>query len=237
MIYTEQISSLRNLYELLNLGDTVPFPITNNIFTTLIKKGFNVQNIKHQTDLFADLTIDNISREKLNHYNIIADCLYDIFELPSPKFSTIFFDMPHRPFIFDKYGNYNLEDANNPFRYPAHHKFSANTLLKYIDLILENDPNAVIILQADHGLHGLPVDLTMDEITRIFNCTEEEAVALWNQVMCAIRLPNELTTEETIKILSDPRNISRFLINNFVGENYDYIPYEFKQTVTGPERN
>ena len=138
--------------------------------------------------------------------------------------------MAHYPFVFDEKGNYNPKIRTNLNKYRGHHAFSAKRLLKYIDIILENDPDAVIMLQGDHGLHKVEMERIMDA----FFCTSEEAEALWNQVMSAVRLPEELMTSETEQILSDPRNISRYLINHFVGQNYEYIPAQYVQTYEGP---
>jgi len=144
--------------------------------------------------------------------------------------------MSHIPFCYDEFGNYDTEDAANPAKYPAHHTFSAKTLLKFINIILENDPDAVIVLQADHGLHCLPDPSIwgIDKVLDAFSCTSEEAAALWNQVMSAVRLPKERVTPETKLILSDPRNMSRYLVNNYVGNNYEYIPYQYRQIFRGP---
>ncbi len=88
----------------------------------------------------------------------------------------------------------------------------------------------MIVLQADHGLHML----TIDDFVKEFGCTEAEALALWNQVMSAVRLPEGAMTPQIQQILSDPRNISRYLINEYVGRNYEYIPAGYRQVYTGP---
>jgi hypothetical protein len=123
-------------------------------------------------------------------------------------------------------------------KYPAQHAFSVNILLNYVDMILENDPDAVIVLQGDHGLHGLQrgdQHFPREEAKRLLNVTDEELPAIWNHVISAIRLPRGKMTQETQEILSDPRNISRYLINEYVGQNYEYIPSRFKQTYALPE--
>ncbi len=124
-------------------------------------------------------------------------------------------------------------------RYPAHHAFAVKALLKYVDMILEQDPDAVIVLQADHGLHGLAMHIgySPEEAREMLNATPEEMEAIWNQTMSAVRLPAERDTPQTREILSDPRNISRYLINEYVGQNYEYIPSQYRQVFVGPEPN
>jgi len=237
--HVENVSSLRNLIDLLSsiapLPNTMYRPI-RNIFIHLNARGFESVPVEGVIDLFAKHDIDSRSRNRLESYNRRADCLYDVLMKPSPRFVIVDFSMAHYPFLFDEKGNMITAGADDPMRYPAHHTFSVNTLLKFVDLILENDPEAVIILQADHGLHSLPWQIGVEGVMELFSCTAEEAVSIWHSVMSAVRLPDELMTPETERILSDPRNISRFLVNNFVGENYDYIPYEFRQIFKGPER-
>jgi hypothetical protein len=86
-----------------------------------------------------------------------------------------------------------------------------------IDEILERDPDAVIVLQGDHGLHGN----SEAEITDTFG---KDAVApIWNQVMSALRVPEKYQNGDETYALENPLNMSRYLVNAFVGRNYRYI--------------
>ena len=232
----ETISFFNTVSKLQYLVDLVhnisPLPGSSYMrkrFLELRHKDFISMDVERKIDLFIDLEIDTTSREHLGGYNRLADCLLDTLARPSPRFTLVDFSMAHNPFYFDESGNFIEEGADNPKRYPAHHAFSAKTLLKLLDLIFEHDPNPVIVLQADHGLHGLPTQMTEKEISDFFSCAIEQVPALWHHTMSAIRLPLEHMTQEAKQILSDPLNISRYLVNNFVGENYDYIPRQFKQ--------
>jgi hypothetical protein len=230
-------SSLRELVNLLSMVSPTPESVNlnwrgRNYFDELITRNFAFTETEQVIDLFADLQIDDSDISRLQTWNRRADSLYDILMRSSPRFVIFNFNMPHRPFYYDEFGNYDAVGANDPSRYPAHHKFCAKTLLKYIDLILESDPDAVIVLQADHGLHRQE----REDIMEMFSVTADEALALWHSVMSAVRIPSEAKTPDTLLVLSDPRNISRYLINNYVGQNYDYIPYEFRQIFRGPDR-
>ncbi|MCL2019405.1 MAG: hypothetical protein FWG70_06540 [Oscillospiraceae bacterium] len=237
--YINEISNLRGLFELIGITEFLPESVTLRLFNKLMTMGFVQEDVlSHGFDLYTELelTANEESRRLLTSYNYIAESILASMMQTRPRFTTIVHNMPHRPFVWDENGNHNEEDADNPLRYPAHHKFSADVLLKYIDMILEDDPDAVIVLQADHGLHGLLQFYTTEELMEIFSCTEEETKALWNSVMSAVRIPVEQMTPEVVEILQDPRNISRWLVNTYVGENYDYIPPEFKQEFKGPEK-
>ena len=235
--HVNKISSLQNLVDLLSMLSPLPNSMSSVFrqhFNKLNTNNFISTDVPQVLDVFGDLSDNSSNKALIKNLNVQANALYDVMNLPYEKFTIINYTMPHRPFVYDENGNYDANDADNPQRYPAHHLFSAKTLLKYIDLILEHDPKAIIVLQADHGLHGIDNMGGIDALIDTFSCSEEELVALWNQVMSAVRIPDEHKTSETIAILSDPRNISRWLINTFVGWNYDYIPIEFKQVYKGP---
>ena len=73
-------------------------------------------------------------------------------------------------------------------------------------------------LQADHGLHGCK-EIALKE------AFGEDAVAaeLWNQVFSAIRVPDQYKNGEEHYAYENPLNISRYLVNSFVGRNYKYL--------------
>jgi hypothetical protein len=233
--FVNQVGSFQNLVDLLHLISPTPrsrAPELKQVFRNLNSMAFTNTDIERRADLFGKTALDETSLRELEIVNRTADALLDTLDGPTPRFMLMDFWFAHRPFHFDRTGVFNVIDADNPWRYPDHHIFSTRVLVQFIDMILDADPTAVIVLQSDHGLHGL----TMEEIIETFGCSEDEAVALWNQVMSAVRLTEEMNDAETEAILSDPRNISRFLINTFIGENYQYIPPQFRQTFEGPQR-
>ena len=241
LAHIEYVSNLQNIVDLLSKMTILPDSLNPTIrayFRGMIKREYDSISVDRKNEWFANLSAGSSERGKMlfEYFNWGADALYDVLLHPAPKFVLFDIGVAHQPFEFDELGNHISEDGKNPMRYPAHHSFSAKVLLMYIDLILEHDPDAVIVLQADHGLHGLPGQIGVEGVMELFSCTAEEAVSIWHSTMSAVRLPDELMTLENEKILSDPRNISRFLVNNFVGENYEYIPYEFRQIFRGPER-
>lgn len=76
----------------------------------------------------------------------------------------------------------------------------------------------MIVLQADHGLHGTGEGL----IKETFG---EDAIAaeLWNQVFSAVRVPEQYQNGEERYAYENPLNISRYLVNRFIGRNYEYL--------------
>ncbi len=137
-----------------------------------------------------------------------------------PQFNLLMSIMFHDPYIFDENGkrleSYVLEDANN---YHGQHIYAAKVLLNMIDKILEKDPDAVIILQADHGLNAhyeWELDLS-------FGKGQYDLLELRNSTMSAIRIPENFRNGDEGYAIRNPLNISRYLINRFVGKNYEYL--------------
>ena len=97
-------------------------------------------------------------------------------------------------------------------------------------MILEVDPDAVIVIQADHGLHGN----TEEDFKKAFG-PDADPIELWNSTMSAIRVPEKFRTGEEHYAMENPLNISRYLVNSFVGRNYDYLEGEGTETPAGRE--
>ena len=89
--------------------------------------------------------------------------------------------------------------------------------LDRIDEILESNPDAVIILQSDHGFHAPAVqEFLLEE-----GYSEAKIVELMHSVFSAVRIPERYGG--LIEPIA-PLNISRELVNRFVGHNYELLP-------------
>ena len=134
-----------------------------------------------------------------------------------PKITIVQDYTPHFPYKYDEDGNL-LNESMDPGDYYSQHIWSEKVLLTMIDTILDANPSAVIVVQSDHGLHGN----TEKEFIDAFG-ENTDAADLWNNTISAIRVPDEYSFGEEEYIYNSPLNISRWLINNYVGRNYDYI--------------
>jgi hypothetical protein len=131
-------------------------------------------------------------------------------------------------FYLDENGNYYREPLDDPLDvhlYLPQHKYTVKQMIAQIDVIIENDPNAVILLQADHGIHcygnkNFPFDFEAMS-ARGYNL--EDQLNLNLHVMSAVRIPPQYGK---LSQSLDPLDIARYLVNNFVGKgNYDYLYY------------
>lgn len=154
---------------------------------------------------------------KINY--ALVESLYDAIHSPdisAPKFVIVHDFLAHYPFDLDENGN-KVTDDKSIWSYPGQHTYAGKVLVNLIDMVLEADPNAVIVLQADHGLH----EMTLDQITQAFGA--DAALDIWNSVFSAIRVPEQYLNGDEHYALSNPLNLSRYLINSFVGLNDSYL--------------
>lgn len=164
----------------IKLGDILLGGIANS----LIDKIFEYKAPRHSlTTLYSDepelLRTSNYAMRYSTLINSTYDMLHSM-EIDDPKFVIIHEMMAHYPFCFDENGNIK-NDQYDLSSYVEHHAFSAKILTFLIEMILEADPQAVIVLQADHGLHGYSEEYLIQEFG-----SEDAALDIWNNVFSAI---------------------------------------------------
>ena len=154
----------------------------------------------------------NPLQEKLFYRQLI-----DSFSISSPKI-LVYAQFTHEPFgtqwDWEDRHRYTLYDL-----YMHNHFHSAKMMLNQIDLVLEHNPNAVIVLQADHGVHLVRAQKLL--VSRGYS--DEEILEMNYSTISAVRIPEQYGgLDEPL----NPLNISRELVNRFVGENYELLPIE-----------
>ena len=109
------------------------------------------------------------------------------------------------------------KDHAPPYLYPLAYEEIVRKMFDIIDAIIEKNPGAVIVLQSDHGLHLQ----TTQEYLLEQDYPLELVFELIYSVFSAVRIPPQYGgLDEPIA----PLNISRELVNRFVGENYELLP-------------
>jgi len=149
-------------------------------------------------------------------WNINA--LIEIFESPQPRMTIIHDLKAHVPYILAEDGSVLSRTKNEKtdiYNYPPQHRFTRNYLIALVDLIIANDPDAVIVVQADHGLHNSSPEQILSS-----GGTEEEVRLIYNQTMSAVRIPDKWGG---LDAPLDPLNITRVLVNRYVGQNYELL--------------
>jgi len=153
--------------------------------------------------------------EAFAHEDMLLRALVDTFEIPSPKFviTTPFFTHRTSWNWFHPQGG----APSNPFAddgYITSHRYSAAAMLNMIDIILANNPYAVIILQSDHGFHTEDVHTALRQI----GTNDYDLFELVHSTLSAVRIPERYGGLDTPIA---PSNIARELVNRFVGHNYE----------------
>ncbi len=89
-----------------------------------------------------------------------------------PCFTVVYFKCPHAPFVFDREGNevpYEYQkDYKNKKYYLDQLIYLSGRLQKVCENIVANDPDAIIVLQSDHG-HRFVDNITWLDMTNVLN--------------------------------------------------------------------
>lgn len=146
--------------------------------------------------------------------------LYDSLSIKSPKFVYVSNLISHDP--YDKI--YVIEGQENPspdnpyavdLLYMPQYKYAAKVMLNKIDMIIERNQDAIIIIQGDHGIHSYGHQYLINE-----GFPESQILEMLHSVISAVRIPPQYgILDEPL----NPLNISRLLVNKFVGENYTIL--------------
>ena len=109
------------------------------------------------------------------------------------------------------------EDRSRFDLYPHAYDIIVRNMFNRVDRILRDNPDAVIVLQADHGIHQPDAQRALLDA----GVSMEEVWELAYSVFSAVRIPEMYgSLDEPIH----PLNVSRVLVNRFVGENYALLP-------------
>jgi len=145
--------------------------------------------------------------------------LNETMEIDNQKFVFVDFKLNHDPFTFDMNGNIIDESIQyNANYYLGNYIYSTYLLVDMIEFIRNNDEDAVIIVQGDHGLHTVEDDVMFN----MFSTDIKGAQEMRNSVIGAYYIPDKFKNGDEV-YLSNPLNISRYIVNNYIGENYEYI--------------
>ena len=213
------------------------FPLTYNLQNNLQRQrlmtGELAQLLALTTPLFmfldqeATLSVDTMffpmpsHSERLPDFSSVYEMrlyrnLIDSFSVSSPKFVFNLVPFTHVNW-WHLHDPGSRTDHTRYYLYPAAYSYAHNVLLNAIDMVLDENPEAVIVIQSDHGFHS---SITISRLLEL-GYTHEQLIELQDSVFSAVRIPSQYGG---LDAPIAPLNISRELINRFVGENYELIP-------------
>ena len=141
------------------------------------------------------------------------------FETDNNRFVFVDFRLAHEPYTFGYNGNiYDELYQYSLDAYLSNYIYSSYLLVETLEYIKNNDEDAVIIVQGDHGIHTKEDE----EIINYFNVDNEGVQEIRNSVISAMYIPDKYKNGDE-EYLDNPLNISRYLVNNYVGDNYEYL--------------
>ena len=151
--------------------------------------------------------------------SILKDLDYNYKIDSNSKFTFVNFKLNHFPLSFDEKGNLlDEEEVENLDNYLGNYIYSTYLLVDILNFIKDMDSDAIIVVQGDHGIHTIKNNIIMDSFdTDIYGVQE-----IRNSVINAVYVPEKYRNGDE-KYLGNPLNISRYIVNNFVGDNYKYI--------------
>ena len=157
----------------------------------------------------------------------LKDCWMQAQE--QPTLTVSYFVSPHAPFLFDESGKATCPDAYYDWRIPelylAKLEYTNQVILEAVDQIQRHDPDAVILLQADHGART-PGQL-VNEFGGPWFDTEEE-IPYMQSVLCCAYVP-----EENVSVSGETCiNATRKVFSSVFGLNLP--PLEVPQNYTIP---
>ena len=199
-----------NLIQLLTL--TTPLSIFSNQLIFLETQHFPVPQ---HTEVVDSLVGHLNAGHERQLYRFLIDSLNNpLHQSPRFMFITHYFTHTHNSWLWSDLPWHEMSTIEG---YPLCFEYAALTMLNSIDFILEENPNAIIVLQSDHGFH--PNTDWNDLRNLVYD--EYTLLELSTSVFSAVRIPSQYGgLDEPL----NPLNISRELVNRFVGENYTLLP-------------
>ena len=216
ILIVRQLANLGSLADLMLIA-TPLFLIKNQIngiISAIYYRYLNIESVRESNIDKNKIYGDFYGGDKW-HINALSE----IFNNTRPQLTILHDLKAHYPFILTEDGSFisRIKNENlDIYNYPTAHRYVQSYLVALIDLILVNDPEAVIIIQADHGLHS---SYSQEQILSSGG-TEDEVRLIYNQTMNAVRIPDKWGG---LDAPLDPLNITRVLVNRYVGQNYELL--------------
>ena len=222
------------VYDISNINDKCRVPYfegyqsSKKIYHDMVKiqldlflENYDLNYLKHH-NIDKYLSCEKTNYTYINKNKILKEtytAMKDAKEKDNnPKFYFINNSLMHIYWNYDEEGNLIKEDNNDLKDYTKTYIYTTKILLEYINYINENDPNSIIVVQGDHGIHVLEEE----KLIKKFKINKKEVQNIRNSTISLVYIPEELKTNDE-EYLDNPLNISRYLINNYVGDNYEYI--------------
>ena len=178
-------------------------------FTSAAEDGRTVLDISVDNSLISDIgTLTDAVVRRTSGLTEHAKSVTDVFDFydgremlayteDAPCVFYSYLECPHTPFRFDADGNVldreNIANWDDPEFYLGQYAYTTKRTMAAVDSIISCDPDAVIIIQSDHGLRHTP------------GITAEDSACIFNAVYCGGHRfdISGMTSIDTMKYLLD----------------------------------
>jgi len=132
-------------------------------------------------------------------------------------FTFAYVEFPHLPWVVDENGNdlplSEKQNWENPNTYLGQLKYASKKILEVVEIITEKDPDAIIIIQSDHG-YRRPLKVKPE----IYDDLDLERKFMTN-VLNAVYYKGETVDINTLSSL----NTLYVVFNKFLGMDFELI--------------
>jgi len=138
-----------------------------------------IENYLIKNTIYYPLLIEQYRNSRIIEVESIFQYMSKSWDIaPENLFTFAYVEFPHEPLVVDEYGKnlplsekYNIE---NPDIYLGQLKYASKKILEVVGVIVEKDPEAIIIIQSDHGYRKPPKGAERTFMTNILNAVYYE---------------------------------------------------------------
>lgn len=133
-----------------------------------------IQNFLIENTIYYPFLIEQYRNSRIIEVESLFQYMSKSWDIgPENLFTFAYVEFPHEPLVVDEYGKnlplsekYNIE---NPDIYLGQLKYASKKILEVVEVIIEKDPEAIVIIQSDHGYRHPPNGLERSFMTNILN--------------------------------------------------------------------
>lgn len=182
----------------------------------LVSPSFNYRVLLRRSTVLRFILFDYFGNER-REYNLSLFDFLNKFAIEQknkvkPQFIYFHVLLPHQPCLFDENGKakWSTTATFKKRYYPGQVKYTNKLLEHSVDTILENDKNAIIIIQSDHGYRGL--------------VSSKKNISVSYNNMMAIYIPEKYRSKTKLYPTITPVNIFRTILNPVLNINLKKLP-------------
>jgi hypothetical protein len=149
----------------------------------------------------------------------------------APQFTFGHFMVPHTPFIFNADGSdadydseHNDNGAQETVKYTNQVSYFNSQLKDMIGYIRQHDPDAVVMVQSDEGSYPpeFRYDQTAEHFYNPINLPDAQKIQKFS-ILASYYMPGQ-DKDKINQQIGSPVNSFRFLLNNYLGYDVQYLP-------------